>query len=87
MPALQVTNSELYGALNGRPQESQHPSFPYAVTSSNVFSMNPTPTVFHSRNTAQQIVKYQPSALSSLCSNCHVNNVQLFMTQNSAGFH
>ena len=80
---LRACSDILSGALNGRPQESQHPRFPDVVTSSNLFPMNPTPTVVHSRNTAQQIVKYQPQALSSLFSNCQVNNVQVFMTQNS----
>ena len=31
--------------------------------------------------------KYQPQALSSLFSNCLVNNVHVFMGHNSAGFH
>ena len=84
---LRACSDILSGALNGKPPESQHPSFPDAITSSNLLPMNPTPTVVHSRNTAQYFVKYQPQALSSLFSNCQVNNVQVFMTQNSAGSH
>ena len=85
---LRACSDILSGALSGRPQQSQQPRFPDAVTSSNLLvPMNST--VVHSRNTAQQFVKYQPQALSSLFSNCHVNNinVQVFMSHNSAGFH
>ena len=84
---IRTCSDILSGALNGMPQESQHPSSPDAATSSNVFTMNPIPTVVHLRNTTQQIVKYQPQALSSLFSNCQVNNAQVFMAQNSARFH
>ena len=84
---LRACSDILSGALNGRSEESQHPSFTDAVTSSSLLPMNPAPTVVHSRNTAQQFVKYQPQALSSLFSNCQVNNVQVFMAQNSAEFH
>ena len=83
---LRACSDILSSALSGRPQQSQQPRFPDAVTSSNLLvPMNST--VVHSRNTAQQFVKYQPQALSSLFSNCHVNNVQVFMSHNSAGFH
>ena len=84
---LRACSDILSGALNGRSQESQRPSFTEAVTSSSFLPMNPTPTVVHSRNTAQQFVKYQPQALSSLFSNCQVNNVQVFLAQNSADFY
>ena len=60
---LRACSDILSGALNGRPQESQHPSFTDAVTSSNLLPMNPNPTVVHSRNTAQQFFKYQPQVL------------------------
>ena len=83
---LRACSDILSSALSGRPQQSQQPRFPDAVTSSNLLvPMNST--VVHSRNTAKQFVKYQPQALSSLFSNCHVNNVQVFMSHNSAGFH
>ena len=83
---LRACSDILSSTLSGRPQQSQQPRFPDAVTSSNLLvPMNST--VVHSRNTAQQFVKYQPQALSSLFSNCHVNNVQVFMSHNSAGFH
>ena len=49
---LRACSDILSGALNGRPQESQHSSFTDAVTSSNLLPMNPNPTVVHSRNTA-----------------------------------
>ena len=73
--------------LNGRPEKSQHQSLTDAFASSSRLLMDPSLTVVHSRNTAQQFVKYQPQALSSLFSNCQVNNVQVFMAQNSAEFH
>ena len=83
---LRACSDVLSGALSGRPQQSQQqPSFPDASTSSNL--LVPTSTVVHSQNTAQQFVKYQPQALSSLFSDCHVNNVQVFMSHNSAGLH
>ena len=85
---MRACSDILSGALSGRPQLSQEPSFSNAVTS----SVNPlTPVnstqVVHSQTTAQQFFKYNPQALSSLFSNCHVNNVQVLMSQNSAGFH
>ena len=82
---LRACSDILSGALSGRPQQSQQPSFPDAVTSRNLLPINPT--VVHSRNTAQQFVKYQPQALSSLFSNCQVDNVQVFMSHNSAEIH
>ena len=39
----------------------------------------------HSQN-AKQFFKFQPQAMNSLFSDCHVGNVQLFMSNNSAGF-
>ena len=84
---LRACSDILSGALNGRPQESQRLSFTDAVTSSSFLPMNPTATIVISRNTAHQFVKYQPQALSSLFSNCQVNNVQVFLAQNSADFH
>ena len=63
---LRACSDILTGTLNIRPQESRHPSFTDAVTSSSLLPMNPTPTVVHSRKTAQHFVKYQPQALSSL---------------------
>ena len=85
---LRACSDILSGALSGRPQLSQEPSFSNAVAiPSNPLAPVKSTQVFHSQTTAQQFVKYQPQALSSLFSNCHVNNVQVFMSQNSAGFH
>lgn len=81
---LRACSDILSGALNGKPPQpsssdaassSENP--PAAVNSTVVYSQN---------NTAQQFVKFQPQALSSLFSNCHVDNVQVFMGQNSTGF-
>ena len=76
---LRACSNILFGALSGRPQQSQEPSFPNAVTSSSnpLAPVNPTQD-FHSQTTAQQFVNYQPQALSSLFSNYHVNNLQVF---------
>ena len=60
-------------ALNGRPK---------ALTSSE----NPNARVLHSQN-AQQFFKFQRQAMNSLFSDCHVRNVHVFMSNNSAGFH
>ena len=80
---LRSCSDILSSAMSGRPQQSQQPTLPGP---SNPLSLNPM-VVNDSRNTAQQFVKYQPQALSSLFSNCQVNNVQVFMGHNSAGFH
>ena len=80
---LRSCSDILSSAMGGRPQQSQQPSLPGP---SNPLSLN-LMVVNDLRNTAQQFVKYQPQALSSLFSNCQVNNVQVFMGHNSAGFH
>ena len=80
---LRSCSDILSSAMGGRPQQSQQPTLPGP---SNPLSLNPM-VVNDSRNTAQQFVNYQPQALSSLFSSCQVNNVQVFMGHNSAGFH
>lgn len=85
---LKACSNILSSALNGRPQQSSLANVVPSIISS---SENP-PTavndasVLHSQNATQQFVKFQPQALSSLFSNCHVGNVQVFMGHNSAGF-
>ena len=80
---LRACSDILSSALSGRPQLSQEPTFSNAVaSSSNPLAPVKSTQVFHSQTTTQQFVKYQPQALSSLFSNCHVNNVK-----NSARFH
>ena len=68
-------------ALNGRPQPSPGPA---VIISSKSYQAG----VLHSQN-AQQFFRFQPrgQAMNSLFSDCHVGNVQVFMSNNSAGFH
>jgi len=80
---LRSCSDILSSAMGGMPQQSQQPTLPGPSNPLSLKSM----VVNDSRNTAQQFVKYQPQALSSLFSNCQVNNVQVFMGHNSAGFH
>ena len=61
------------------PQPSPGP----AVLSS---SESPHAGVLHLQN-SQQVFRFHPQAMNSLFSNCHVRNVQVFMGNNSAGFH
>ena len=35
----------------------------------------------------QQVFRFQPQVMNSLFSNCHVGKVEVFMGNNSAGFH
>ena len=73
------------GVMSGGPRQ---PNSPNAVTSSGNPLAVVNSTVVHSQNnTARQFVKYQPQVLSSLFSNCQVNNIQVFMGHDSAGFH
>ena len=82
---LRACSDILSGAMSGGPRQ---PNSPNAVTSSGNPLATVNSTVVHSQNnTAQQFVKYQPQALSSLFSNCQVNNIQVFMGHDSAGFH
>ena len=82
---LRACSDILSGAMSGGPRQ---PNSPNAVTSSGNPLAAVNSTVVHSQNnTAQQFVKYQPQALSSLFSNCQVNNIQVFMGHDSAGFH
>ena len=67
---------------------SSHSSpFPNGVNSSSTHLAPVNSTVVHSQNTAQQLVYYQPQALTSLFSNCHVNDVQIFMSHNPPDFN
>ena len=82
---LRACSDILSGAMSGGPRQ---PNSPTAVTSSGNPLAAVNSAVVHSQNnTAQQFVKYQPQALSSLFSNCQVNNIQVFMGHDSAGFH
>ena len=82
---LRACSDVLSGAMSGGPRQ---PNSLNAVTSSGNPLAAVNSTVVHSQNnTAQQFVKYQPQALSSLFSNCQVNNIQVFMGHDSAGFH
>ena len=82
---LRACSDILSGAMSGGPRQ---PNSPNAVTSSGNHLAAVNSTVVHSQNnTAQQFVKYQPQALSSLFSNCQVNNIQVFMGHDSAEFH
>ena len=76
---LKACSDILSSALDGRPQPSPGP----AVLSS---SESPHAGVLHLQN-SQQVFRFQPQAMNSLFSNCHVQNVQVFMGNNSAGFH
>ena len=82
---LRACSDVLSGAMSGGPRQ---PNSPNAVTSSGNPLAAVNSTVVHSqKNKAQQFVKYQPQALSSFFSNCQVNNIQVFMGHDSAGFH
>ena len=82
---LRACSDILSGAMSGGPRQ---PNSPNAVTSSGNPLAAVNSAVVHSQNnTAQQFVKYQPQALSSLFSNCQVNNIQVFVGHDSAGFH
>ena len=72
---LRSCSDILSSAMGGRPQQSQQLTLPGP---SNPLSLNPM-VVNDLGNITQQFVKYQPQALSSLFSNCQVNNVQVFM--------
>ena len=60
--------------------------FPNGVNSSSTPLAPVNSTVVHTQNTAQLLVYYRPQGLSSLFSNCHVNDVQIFMSHKSTGF-
>ena len=66
---------------------SQSSPFPNGVNSSSTHLAPVNSTVVHSQNTAQQLVYYRPQALTSLFSNCHVNDVQIFMSHNPPDFN
>ena len=63
--------------------EDLNPSPGPAVLSS---SESPHAGVLHLQN-SQQVSRFQPKAMNSLFSNCHLGNLQVFMGNNSAGFH
>lgn len=75
---LRACSDILSGALNGRP--SQPSSSDAATNSENPPAAVDSTVVYSQNNTAQQFVKFQPH-LSSLSSNRHVDNVQVFVGQ------
>ena len=88
--ALRVNNQQLVQISSLEHWVGGHSShsspFPTGVNSSSTPLAPVNSTVVHSQNTAEQLVYHRPQALSGLFSNCHVNDLQIFMSHKSTGF-
>ena len=88
--ALRVNNQQLVQISSLEHWVGGHSShsspFPTGVNSSSTPLAPVNSTVVHSQNTAEQLVYHRTQALSGLFSNCHVNDLQIFMSHKSTGF-